>query len=956
MRQLVESGKISIRLFDNLHAKIHIGDSHAILGSSNFSRSGLKGQKEANIRVEASERDYPAFREIAEYCFEQGRDFSGGLCSLLDRLLRPVTWQEALGRAVAEMIEGKWLERYPELHKALSSIRIWPSQRQAIGQALYILDHHGGLLIADPTGSGKTRTGAGVHLAIMNRLWSTGRGERSQTLVLSPPLVRQNWQSEYAEITKFAPMTISHGLLRQNTRFLKQNENVGRILSQANILFIDEAHKFINRHTQRSRTIETNTADYAVLFTATPINRRIDDLFRIIELLGIDNLSDDAIKTYETLQKDRKRRILTAADIGPLQDWIRDFTIRRTKSDLNALIDEEPDHYRNRQGKECRYPRQNCMTYPLNETVHDVELAGKINGLAERLRGITRLRRIVLKPEERVNPQVEVKALKRRINAARALAQYQVQAMLRSSRAALIEHIEGTASAASQFAVDVKGKHPTGDVVGTIRSHQDKPIKHNVSVELPDWLTDEGKYRQVCQEEIELYRKISELAKRMSDSRERAKADLLSRLLARHDLVLAFDSRPISLAVIEKNIHDMGGTPIRTIVVTGTSGQKHHLQRQFGLDSEAKRTVGLCSDSMSEGVNLQRASALVLLDMPSVMRIAEQRIGRIDRMDSPFEEIEIYWPEDHGEFALKTDLKFFQTASDVKAVLGSNIDIPEELLEDTRFEKITGTRASELFTRLQKDQSDARFEDGIQDAFRSVRDLVFGPEPLLPRKTYNMIKASDASLMSAIGAVGAKTSWGFFSIRGSERHAPSWIFVEPDGNVLQDLNKICGRLRIELDQAQDRDITNAAVQDLLSRFLKTLAQREIENLPHKRRRALQLLTHIIDFYRRGKDIPAKRRESLQSISTILTDSSDREYTIDYYEYAQRCLDVLQNHLIALKKLQPKKAIHLRHLFRYLREAQLSDDDLALLAQDPPVIANIGMRISSCIIGVGHGET
>src|SRR5437667_351043 len=53
------------------------------------------------------------------------------------------------------------------------------------------------------------------------------------------------------------------------------------------------------------------------------------------------------------------------------------------------------------------------------------------------------------------------------------------------------------------------------------------------------------------------------------------------------------------------------------------------------LGSTASGVVALCSESMAEGYNLQRASAVVHLDMPSVVRTAEQRVGRVDRLDSP---------------------------------------------------------------------------------------------------------------------------------------------------------------------------------------------------------------------------------------------------------------------------------------------------------------------------------
>ena len=58
---------------------------------------------------------------------------------------------------------------------------------------------------------------------------------------------------------------------------------------------------------------------------------------------------------------------------------------------------------------------------------------------------------------------------------------------------------------------------------------------------------------------------------------------------------------------------------------------------------------------MSEGLNLQKASSVVLLDMPSVIRVAEQRVGRVDRMNSPHKSIEVWWPKDDDIFSLKAD-------------------------------------------------------------------------------------------------------------------------------------------------------------------------------------------------------------------------------------------------------------------------------------------------------------
>jgi hypothetical protein len=46
---------------------------------------------------------------------------------------------------------------------------------------------------------------------------------------------------------------------------------------------------------------------------------------------------------------------------------------------------------------------------------------------------------------------------------------------------------------------------------------------------------------------------------------------------------------------------------------------------------------------------------IVHFDMPTTLRIAEQRVGRVDRMDSPYERIEVWWPADGPSFATRSD-------------------------------------------------------------------------------------------------------------------------------------------------------------------------------------------------------------------------------------------------------------------------------------------------------------
>ncbi len=49
---------------------------------------------------------------FAERIWDQGQDYTAGLLELLRQLLSAVTWQEALGQASAELLEGTWARAY----------------------------------------------------------------------------------------------------------------------------------------------------------------------------------------------------------------------------------------------------------------------------------------------------------------------------------------------------------------------------------------------------------------------------------------------------------------------------------------------------------------------------------------------------------------------------------------------------------------------------------------------------------------------------------------------------------------------------------------------------------------------------------------------------------------------------------------------------------------------------
>jgi hypothetical protein len=542
--ELLRSGKVEARLSNHsrpLHAKIFRGDDAITLGSSNFSQSGLELQHEANSRYqrEAEPERYQESCQMAESYWKLGRDYQAELIELLELLLSVVTWQEALARACAELLEGDWAIRYTQGLQYSDEAALWPSQHQGIAHALWVIENVGSVLVADATGSGKTKTGAHLIHNVMQKMWRTGRIKAEIPILLCPPNVEASWREE-SQRCGHNTHTCSHGLLSNTTE--DKREDVLRLIRRAQVLAVDEAHRFLNLKSNRTRQLFNNIADHVLLFTATPINRGPQDLIAIVDLLGADNFDDDLLDTLSRIRR-RRGEDIAQDELEKIQRAIQRFTVRRTKTMLNRMIEGNPEAFRNKHGVPCRYPRHVTDVYfcDLNTATakKDRQLAAQIRETAAQLKGIQYFKKPIEVPEFFGGTPEQY--LENRLSSAAALAMYYVMASLRSSRVRLIELIRGTDFAKDWGKISTRVKaQETGDVISGLDNNAGKPAQQTLTVPMPEWLTDPEQHELASQEEIRLYERIEDLVKQISDGREEAKArkltDLLKKTQHRHCL------------------------------------------------------------------------------------------------------------------------------------------------------------------------------------------------------------------------------------------------------------------------------------------------------------------------------------------------------------------------------------------------------------------------------------
>ncbi len=917
-----------------VHAKLYCAIENVLLGSSNFTHAGLHSQIEGNTIFSRS-RDKARYAEtwsLAEAIWETGECCNDWLADLIEQLMKVVTWQEALARACSELLSGDWVDLLLSMEN--ESERLWPSQRDGIAQALYILDNTGAVLIADATGSGKTRMGAFLVQATAARARATGRVS-SLCGIICPPSVIENWMTE---TDRPGPNTCvgSSGLLGRRSKDAKR---IVRILAQGDILVVDEAHNYHNLKSNRSQKLLESVATDLMLFTATPINRSARDLLVMINLLGADNLQEQTLKQLESYLGGRKRIAkLDQAVIQQLSNEIRQFTVRRTISQLKGYIAAQPEAYKNALGENCTYPEIINQVYAIDGNERDREIALQIAQLASQLKGLNYL----LKPIKddpglgEADPEALQRYVEWRIDAARFLAAYTIMHALRASKYVLMEVVLGHEAACNAARLKHDDNHTERQgLIERIRQKARKmPAPAVDPAFLPDFLKNADRYQDAVAQELQLYEQIAALTAELSLEREKTKVRQIQEASQRHHKLLVFEERILALRVIENLLKQAKPTHHVHLATGRDPKAKAELCELMGLGGREGKHIGLCSNAMAEGVNLQSASCLIMLDRPSVIRHAEQRIGRIERLDSPHQEAEILWPLDAPAFRLNRDHKFISRHQETKRLIGANFEVPEEYEADD-FDTMAEESSEELISKLEQSREEQSF--GVQDAFHTVRSLYDGSNgALIPKTLVDQMKAATGVVISRVSLVESKTNspWAFICQAGTSQQPARWVLVsEDERNTTAKLDEIVAFLMANLGpDTCDIKPTDASIAQM-EKLVKTLRENPDIILSSNRLALLKLLSQYVDHM---SHVTAKKQDQQQldyyhAVKTMLPwtsggllDEGRDNASLRQLESLADAFQVLLQPLRTerLKKMGNKKLVRYRDLLPQLKQSPL----------------------------------
>jgi len=213
------------------------------------------------------------------------------------------------------LIAAHWLPR-GEASSELGSVRLHAHQQSAVSRLRDLLAEHGGALLADEAGLGKTYVAA----AVMR--------EASRPLLVIPAALRSMWRDALAASGVNASMITYSALSRGNTP-----------RGEYDLLVLDEAHHARTAPTLRYAAIASLAARAQVLLlTATPVHNRRAELAALFALfLGARAyaMSDAAFAALIVRRERSDVEDAVAIPDAPAPEWI---AVRDDGALLDALL------------------------------------------------------------------------------------------------------------------------------------------------------------------------------------------------------------------------------------------------------------------------------------------------------------------------------------------------------------------------------------------------------------------------------------------------------------------------------------------------------------------------------------------------------------------------------------------------------------------------------------------
>jgi len=749
----IKQKKLEIRAYpsQNIHAKLYImtfqeGDrdvGRVITGSSNFTKSGFEDNLEFNVELK-NRADYEFSCQKFNALWEDAVDVSEKFVQTINEktyLNDNITPYQLYLKFLYEYFKDELSQPDKLREKYLpENFKKFEYQEQAVLNAKKVLEEYGGVFLSDVVGLGKT------YMTAMLVSELDGR-----TMIIAPPalLNRNNpgsWPNVFSDFQIPAEF-ISIGKLDEAKRKMENRE-------YKNIV-IDESHRFRNESTVSYEDLaEICRGKRIILVSATPYNNSPKDIFSQIKLFQNPRLSTiPGLSDLESFFSEIQAKLKNAARKGKDKNYlainkqiakkIRDkvlkyIMIRRTRSEIEKYFKDDLKK-NNITFPEIKDPKPSY--YQFNDE-EDRIFTETISLLTQKFTYARYTPLLYLKTG--ITP-IEAQAQKNMGGFMKVLLVKRLESSFYAFRKSIDRFIKSYEMFIKEYEkgnVYVSKKNST-KIFELLEQDNDEEIQ---------MLINEGKaecyktsdfreeFLNNLKNDLEILKKIKNDWN--SINRDPKIETLISNLktnnqLANNKIIIFTESKETAEYLVENINKEFGNI---SILFHGSSFEfaKDIVIENFDARVKNKRDdyrILVTTDVLAEGVNLHRSNIVINYDIPWNPTKLMQRVGRVNRIDTSFNEIYTFnfFPTSQSDSEIELTNIARSKIESFLTMLGNDTSIlteGEPVESHELFDRLTSNK---FITENEEEESELKYFRIIEDIRDNEPDL-FEKIKKLPKK------------------------------------------------------------------------------------------------------------------------------------------------------------------------------------------------------------------------------
>lgn len=776
VKQFVEwlkLGKLEIKGYKErkTHSKLYImsfpesgvDDGRVITGSSNFTQPGLEKNLEFNVELK-NQVDYQFAKDNFEELWEHSVQLTEEFINTLSKntwLREDITPYELYLKFLYEFLYDKiWNDQKEmEVEYCPHNFKYLDYQRDAVLDAKEKIDEYGGVFLADVVGLGKTYMGT----LLAQQLKGT-------TLVIAPPaLISEHNPGGWKRVMRdFEVKSIveSKGKLDQIVTKYERS-------AYQNVI-IDESHDFRNEETQQYEYLsKICKGKNVILISATPFNNSPTDLLSQIKLFQPahnSTLPNPKVRDLESYFKRlEKRQTMVDKDNDPekylsvskeiatdiRENVLQYLMVRRTRSSISKYYAE--DLKRNN----MEFPKVNKpipIYYEFNEYINEIfeETLLLLNTQ------LTYAKYRPLDVEYQLKPNIKfANSQKMMGNFIKILLIKRLESGSYSFKKSIDNSINAHKKVLKVFNEDgvfITSKNYAMKALDLIEEENLEEIDRLISEgKINKYYKDEflPNFEEDLKHDLDVLLYIKERWASIEDYPKRqCLADLLNSNQLKKKKVIIFTEFIDTANDIGKLLDNNCSGNVLVFSGNSTKEDREVVLANFdaNIPKDNQRNdyrILVTTDTLSHGVNLHRSNVIINFDIPWNPTKMMQRVGRVQRLDTSFDEIFIYnfFPTKPIEDNLQVQFYAEKKIAMFIELLGND----SQLLTDEPIQSY------DLFNKLTSDFMD---EDELVDdelkylrLLRDIRDNdfdLFKKIEEIPKKARVARKSDNTSLISLL--------------------------------------------------------------------------------------------------------------------------------------------------------------------------------------------------------------